>query len=101
MKQKIIKLLFIKMKENNSDLEEKQNYLRQNILERGYDGNTFANFLIQKKGEDGADISNWSLNDLKDVVNEFIALNEQQNNINQENQNEIINQNNEIMKIKI
>lgn len=75
--------------------EQKQNYLRQNILERGYDGNTFANFLIQKKGEDGADISNWSLNDLKDVVNEFIALNEQQNNINQENQNEIINQNNE------
>ena len=29
--------------------EQKQNYLRQNILERGYDGNTFANFLIQKK----------------------------------------------------
>ena len=62
--------------------EEKQNYLRQNILDKGYDGNSFAEFLIQKRGEDGADISNWSINDLKDVVDEFIALNEQQSNDN-------------------
>ena len=30
--------------ENDPLIEEKQNYLRQNILDRGYDGNAFANF---------------------------------------------------------
>ena len=74
--------------ENDPFIEEKQNYLRQNILDRGYDGNAFANFLIQKRGEGGADISIWSLNDLQIVVNEFIALNDQNNAI-EANQNQI------------
>ena len=56
-------------------IEEKQNYLRQNILDRGYDGNTFVNFLMERRGEEGADVSNWSFPDLQAVVNEFIALN--------------------------
>ena len=68
--------------------EEKQNYLRENILERGFDGNTFVSFLIEKKGEAGADVANWSLSDLKIVVAEFISLSEQNNAIenNQEMQ---------------
>ncbi len=55
--------------------EEKQNYLRENILEKGYDTNQFINFLKSKKGEEGADISNWSMLDLQNVVQEFISLN--------------------------
>ena len=58
------------------ETEEKQNYLRKNILERGYDVNTFVSFLIEKKGEGGDDVANWSLQDLQGVVNEFLALNE-------------------------
>ena len=86
--------------EDNIDpfTEEKQNYLRQNILDRGYDGNAFANFLVEKRGEDGADISSWSLNDLKNVVDEFIALSEQQNNENnnaEQNENHIEEQHEE------
>ena len=69
--------------------EEKQNYLRENILEKGYDGNTFVSFLIEKRGEEGADIANWSLPDLKAEVAEFIYLNEQKNS----NENEQDNQN--------
>jgi len=65
---------------SDESIEEKQNYLRQNILERGYDGNIFSQFLIEKRGEDGVDISIWSLNDLKLVVEEFIKLNEEQAN---------------------
>ena len=65
---------------SDESIEEKQNYLRQNILERGYDGNIFSQFLIDKRGEDGVDIANWSLNDLKIVVEEFIKLNEEQTN---------------------
>ena len=52
--------------------EEKQNFLRTNILEQGYDVNQFVAFLQSKKGEAGADISNWSMEDLYAVVKEFI-----------------------------
>ena len=55
--------------------EEKQNFLRENILEKGYDTNQFINFLKSKKGGDeGADISSWSMPDLQQVVQEFINL---------------------------
>ena len=53
-------------------IQEKQEYLRENILEKGYDANLFANYLIAKKGDDGADISSWSMEDLREVVQEFI-----------------------------
>lgn len=63
--------------------EEKQIYLRDNILNNGYDGNEFVQFLQSKKGEAGADISNWSMEDLKIVVKEFITkVSNAQNKIN-------------------
>ena len=52
--------------------EEKQNFLREKILEKGYDTNEFVQFLTDKKGQDGADVSNWSMEDLQTVVTEFI-----------------------------
>ena len=67
------------------DTQEKQNYLRQNIMDAGYDTNAFVEFLMEKKGEEGADVSNWSLPDLKDVVQEFIALNGGGNNAYEDN----------------
>ena len=54
--------------------EEKQNFLREKILEKGYDTNDFVQFLIDKKGENGADVSVWTMNDLKQVVREFIKI---------------------------
>ena len=36
--------------------EEKQIFLRQNILDKGYDTNSFVEFMMDKKGgEDSAD----------------------------------------------
>ena len=55
--------------------EEKQNFLREKILEKGYDTNQFVQFLIDKKGENGADVAVWTMVDLKKVVKEFIKLN--------------------------
>ena len=55
--------------------EEKQNFLREKILDKGYDTNQFVQFLTEKKGEDGADVANWTMEDLIQVVNEFIKLN--------------------------
>ena len=84
--------------ENDASQEEKQNYLRENILEKGYDANQFVEFLKSKKGEAGSDISNWSMVDLHEVVQEFISRNspekeselispQQQEAVNQSNQN--------------
>jgi len=61
--------------DEDSNQEEKQNYLRENILEKGYDVNEFVSFLKSKKGEEGADIENWSMEDLVEVVKEFVEQN--------------------------
>ena len=75
--------------------EEKQNYLRQNILDKGYDANEFVSFLISKKGEAASDISNWSMKDLHVVVQEFISIHKNENKVNPQSQN---NKNNQSQK---
>ena len=63
--------------------EEKQIFLRQNILDKGYDTNSFVEFMMDKKGgEEEADVGNWTMSDLKIVVKEFISLQEKSNNQN-------------------
>ena len=71
----------------DNNQEEKQNYLRENILNKGYDTNEFVDYLKSKKGEEGADVANWTMEDLKQVVQEFIVL------INKKTQNESIEEN--------
>jgi hypothetical protein len=72
-----LNLLFIGIKmENDNDQKEKQNYLRKKILEKGLDPGKFVEFLQEKKGEDGDDISNWTMEDLKIVVKEFYQIND-------------------------
>ena len=56
-------------------LEEKQNFLREKILDKGYDANQFIDFINAKEGKNEVDLNNWSMPDLKLVVNEFIRLN--------------------------
>jgi hypothetical protein len=57
---------------DDATTEEKQNFLRETILDKGYDVNKFVQFLIDKKGEGGADVAVWSMYDLQIVVKEFI-----------------------------
>ena len=56
----------------SDDLQSKQAYLRENVLETGYDADEFMTFLQTKKGENGLDLNNWSMNELITVVDEFI-----------------------------
>ena len=60
---------------DDATMEEKQNFLRETILEKGYDVNQFIEFLTEKKGEGGADVAVWSMSELQIVVREFIQLN--------------------------
>ena len=56
----------------SDDLQSKQAYLRENVLEMGYDADEFMTFLQTKKGENGLDLNNWSMNELITVVDEFV-----------------------------
>lgn len=54
--------------------EEKQTYLREEIIEKGHDAELFISFLEEKR-ENGANISTWSLEELKEMVEDFIEEN--------------------------
>ena len=75
---------------DENEIKEKQEYLRINILEKGYDANEFMQYLKLLKGERGLAIENWSKNDLIKAVHDFKRVNPP----NQNNQNSQNNQNN-------
>ena len=56
----------------DDDLNAKQTFLRENILEKGYDAEDFMKLLQNKKGESGLDLISWTMNELKEAVKEFI-----------------------------
>ena len=56
----------------DDDLNAKQTFLRENILEKGYDAEDFMKLLQNKKGESGLDLISWTMNELKEAVNEFV-----------------------------
>ena len=84
-------------------IEEKQKYLRENILDNGYDIDKFMKFLYDKKGESEINLDNWSLQELISVTNEFIANNKIfiennfKNNKNKEDNLNIINDKEEVV----
>ena len=80
------------------DTDAKQNYLRENILEKNYNPEEFIEYLTAKYGEGATDIEQYSLSDLKKIVDEFCNSvtpqeNTEKNNI-EENENKEINENN-------
>lgn len=54
-------------------LEGKQQFLREQILDKGYDPTDFSNFLMSKGGEEGTDLEKWNFFDLQYVVQEYIS----------------------------
>ena len=64
-------------KENNDEVKmklEKQNLMREEIINKGYDSIKFIEYLVQCKGEGGENINNWPINDLKNAIKDFIYL---------------------------
>jgi len=57
------------------DAQLKQNYLRDKILNQGYDTDKFSDFLADLK-PDGTSIDTWTLSELKELVQKFIAAEE-------------------------
>ena len=63
-------------------LRQKQLFLRENILDKGYSTDDFMDLLASKKGEQGLDLNNWTMSELKSIVKEFISY--ENNNEDQE-----------------
>ena len=49
-------------------LEFKQEFLREQILEKGYDADLFFNFFKESRGEDGMDLDYIHYKDLEKVI---------------------------------
>ena len=73
-------IIDVRATEEEVSQEEKQAFLRENILEKCYDAEKFMEFLQSKKGEQGTDINKWTMEELKKVVNEFQVENKLQAN---------------------
>ena len=56
----------------DESIQEKQAYLRENVLEKAYDADEFMSYLQLKKGESGLDLNNWTMHELKNAVKDFI-----------------------------
>ena len=54
--------------------EEKQKYIKDNILEKGYDPDIFMEFLLNKKKEISINLNNWTMLEIRDATNEFLQL---------------------------
>ena len=83
------------------ELSEKQAFLRENILEKGYDAEDFMKLLQSKKGELGLDLASWSMDELREAVKEFTnenGLGDEDNNkdISTKNENDDNNGQDEI-----
>ena len=74
---------------SEEELESKQQYLRQEIIDKGYDPSDFNSFMCNIRQEENIDLNSWSLDELKSVV-----INYQQSQLQKEENTEEINNNN-------
>jgi len=49
----------------------KQQYLKSEIIEKGYDGAQFGEYLESVKPDGGSDVDVWSIDELKGLVSQF------------------------------
>jgi hypothetical protein len=71
---------------SDESVHEKQTYLINEIIKKGYDAQEFSEFLSEIKGEEKIDLEFWTMEELKNAVESFT----QSKNKNNE-KNEIVN----------
>lgn len=81
------------MEEEYNEIEEKQNYLRKEIMNQNYNTDKFSDYISNLK-ENGVDLNNWTLEELKEVVTSF------KNQENSEDINEEENLKREVENVK-
>ena len=56
------------MKEN---LEYKQQYLRNEIIDQGYNPDDFGEFMVKLSSDENPNLENWSFDELKYIVEKY------------------------------
>ena len=64
--------------ESEEQFAKKQELLQKEIIEKNYDKTAFINFCMSKK-ENGDDLNMWTLEDLTNVVQEFVKYHDNNN----------------------
>ena len=88
---------------SEKELDEKKALLQSEILEKNYDQVKFVEFCLSKKPS-GDDLTTWTLEELKNTIQEFISKNpkpepiNQMQNLNINNINNNINNYNDLQK---
>ena len=59
------------MEDNMDEIQAKQTLLQTEIIEKNYDKTAFINFCLSKK-ENGDDLNNWTIEELTEIVREFV-----------------------------
>ena len=62
---------YVENKDNEDEIGvklEKQNLIREEIINKGYDSIQFIEYLIQCKGPGGENINIWTVSDLKNAI---------------------------------
>ena len=59
------------MDDNMDEIQAKQTLLQTEIIEKNYDKTAFINFCLSKK-ENGDDLNNWTVDELTEIVREFV-----------------------------
>ena len=77
--------------EENDEIQAKQTLLQNEIIEKNYDKTAFINFCLSKK-ENGDDLNNWTLDELKEIVSEFVNTQNQAQAQNEPKEEEIENE---------
>ena len=81
-------------KSNESqDISQKQQLIKEKVIDAGYDKVLFFNYCMSKKNTKGADdLSNWPIEELTSTINEFIQQEQEKNNSlsNSKNVNEFL-----------
>jgi len=57
--------------EEQEEIQAKQTLLQTEIIEKNYDKTAFINFCLSKK-ENGDDLNNWTVDELTEIVREFV-----------------------------
>lgn len=59
------------MENNTENIEYKQNYLRKEIIDKGYNQDEFTEYIKSKKGENGINLEYITFSTLKEIVEDF------------------------------
>jgi hypothetical protein len=81
---------------SDESVHEKQTYLINEIIKKGYDAQEFSEFLSELKGEEKIDLEYWTMEELKNAVDSFTQSKKkgnEKNEIENSSEHSEINQN--------